>query len=295
MGALLISLIFCLTSSCDPPPDPDPQPTDQFESAPERFSIVPGIIDEASGLAPSRHFDGYLWTHQDSGRPNAVYLVSADGKSIREYTLPGTRNHDWEDIASGPGPEEDVHYLYVGDIGNNNAPLTATNTIYRVPEIAKPEDAFSPDDVDKITFSYPDGPRDAEALLLDPVTRDIFIISKESSATGIYRLAYPQSTTATITAEKVGTLPSALTVTSGAISTDGSEILIRTYFAAYYWSRKSGESIGAVLMRPASQQPSVALEPQGEAICFAADGKGFYTLSEKSNAPSVTLNFYKRK
>jgi hypothetical protein len=295
VGILLSALIFCVTCSCDPDPAPDPGSSDQFETTPERVAIAAGIIDEASGLAPSYSMNGSLWTNQDSGRPNSLYLISKDGKSIKEFNVPGTTNRDWEDVAIGPGPANGVNYLYIGDIGNNNSPISATGTIYRVPEINDINGSFNQSNVEKITFSYPDGPRDAEALLLDPVSKDIFIISKESTNTGIYRLAFPQSTSETIAAEKVGTVPSVSTVTSASVSRDGSEMILRTYLAAYNWKRTQGESVGQTLMKAATKQLLVALEPQGEGICFAADGNGFYTLSERSNAASVTLNYYKRK
>ncbi|MEO6287401.1 MAG: PE-PGRS family protein [Dyadobacter sp.] len=295
VGILLSTLIFCVTCSCDPDPKPDTGNSDQFETTPERVTIAPGIIDEASGLAPSYNMSGSLWTNQDSGRPHSLYLISKDGKSIKEFNVPGTTNRDWEDVAIGPGPANGVNYLYIGDIGNNNSPISSTGTIYRVPEITDINGAFNQSDVEKMTFSYPDGPRDAEALLLDPASKDIFIISKEGASTGIYRLAFPQSITETMVAEKVGSVPSVSTVTGASVSKDGSEIILRTYLAAYYWKRTLGESVGQTLMKAATKQLLVALEPQGEGICFAADGNGFYTLSERSNAASVSLNYYKRK
>jgi hypothetical protein len=290
---ILSAFVFCITCSCDP--DPVPGSSDQFESVPEKFAITPGLVDEASGIAPSGNFAGYLWANQDSGKPHALYLISKDGQSIKEYAIPGSQNHDWEDIAAGPGPENGVNYLYIGDIGNNNAPVTATNHIYRVPEIADPGGVFNQGKVEKITFSYPDGPRDAESLILDPTTKDIFIISKVAQGTGIYRLAFPQSTSEVITAEKVGEVPSVSIATAADISKDGSEIVIRTYLSVYYWRREAGETVGQALTRPAAKQLTVALEPQGEGICFDSEGKGFYTLSEKSTATGVSLNFYKRK
>ncbi|MCE6990946.1 PE-PGRS family protein [Dyadobacter sp. CY323] len=294
---VICSLVLCITCSCDPDPNPGPGNgnSDQFESTPQKFPITPGTIDEASGLAPSLNFPGYLWTNQDSGQPNSLYLVSKDGKTIKEYGIPGAQNNDWEDVAIGPGPENGVNYLYIADTGNNGSSASKVNVIYRVPEISDPNASFSQDRVEKITYKYPDGPRDAESLLLDPVTKDIFIVSKESSNTGIYRLAFPQSTGETITAEKLGTVPSVSTATGGSISKDGNEIAIRTYLSVYYWKRKTGETIGQTLTQPATRQLLVAIEPQGESICFDSEGSGFYTLSEKSNSTAVTLNFYKRK
>ncbi len=295
VGLILSSLVFCVTCSCG---DPEPSPggnglSDQFETTPERFPIATGIIDEASGLAASATMPGYLWTIQDSGQPSSLYLISKDGKSIKEYNVPGSNNRDWEEVAVGPGPENGVSYAYIADIGNNNQ-LTPTNTIYRIPEIKGADGSFTQSALQKITFSYPDGPRDAEALIVDPVTKDIFVLSKEAQ-TNIYRLPFPQSTAETMVAEKIGTVPGVATATAGSISKDGSEMVVRTYLAVYYWKRGNGESVGQTLVKSATKALIVALEPQGEAICFENESKGFYTLSEKGTVASVSLNYYKRK
>lgn len=295
VSLILSSLVFCITCSCDPDPEPGTGNSDQFETTPERFPVTPGLIDEASGLAASATMNGYLWTNQDSGQPNSLYLISRDGKTIQQYNVPGSTNHDWEEVAVGPGPDNGVSYIYIGDIGNNNAPVTPTNTIYRIPELTGTGMAFNQSLLQKITFSYPDGPRDAEGLVVDPVTKDIFVISKENSSTGIYRLPYPQSVAETIVAEKMGNVPGVTLATAGSISKDGSEIVIRTYLAVYYWKRTNGQTVGQTLTRSSDKLLTVALEPQGEAICFDNENTGFYTLSEKGNASGVTLNYYKRK
>jgi len=297
VGLVLSSLVFCVTCSCG---DPEPAPggnglSDQFETIPEQFPIATGIIDEASGLAASVTLPGYLWTIQDSGQPNSLYLIGKDGKAIKEYNVPGAHNHDWEEVTVGPGPDNGVSYAYIADIGNNNQPVTTTNVIYRIPEITGMDGSFSQNALQKITFSYPDGPRDAEALIVDPVTKDIFILSKETPNTNIYRLPFPQSTGEAVVAEKLGSVPGVVMATAGSISKDGSEIVVRTYLGVYYWKRSNGETVAQTLVKSANKTLTVALEPQGEAICFENESKGFYTLSEKGNAASVSLNFYKRK
>lgn len=297
MGLIFSSLVFCVTCSCG---DPEPAPggnglSDRFETTPEQAPIAVGQIDEASGLAASVNMPGYLWTVQDSGQPNALYLISKDGKSIKQYNVPGSTNHDWEEVAIGPGPDNGVSYLYIADTGNNNQPVTPTNTIYRIPEINGADGSFSQNALQKITFSYPDGPRDAEAIVVDPVMKDIFVLSKEMQGTNIYKLPFPQSVNDVTVAEKVGSVPGVVMATAASISKDGSEIAVRTYLAVFYWKRGNGESVGQTLVKSANQTLMVALEPQGEAICFENESKGFYTLSEKGNAASVSLNFYKRK
>ncbi|QRR03407.1 PE-PGRS family protein [Dyadobacter sandarakinus] len=293
IGLFFYLLVFCLTCACGPDPDPAVETPADFETKARKYPIQPGIVDEASGLAASKSMPGFLWTHQDSGAPPALYLISPDGKRIKTFNIPGAQNHDWEDVAMGPGPVQGVNYLYIGDTGNNNSPVTPTNTIYRVPEIVDSTAAFGI--ADKITFSYPDGLRDAEAVMVDPATRDILIISKESNTTGLYRLAYPQSTNGTIVAEKMGNVPDVAIATSADISPDGSEILVRTYIAVYYWKKKADESIAQTLLKPSVRQFLVELEPQGESVCFDQSAAGFYTLSEKGKSAGVSLNYYKRK
>ena len=293
---LIFIIISCFWTACgDSTVDPETGVSIDFETVPKSYPITPGIIDEASGLAPSFTMNGYLWTLQDSGQPNSLYLMTPDGKTIKEYNVPGSQNHDWEDLASGPGPVDGVNYLYIGEIGNNNPPMTVTNKIYRVQEITSASATFNQNNLETITFSYPDGPRDAETLLLDPITKDIFVVSKEADKAGIYRLPYPQSTSQTIMAEKVGNIPSVVFTTGGSVSFNGNEILIRGYFSAAYWTRKSGETIGQTLLKAPIKQIIIAPEPQGEAICFDRDAKGFYTLGEIGQATSVNLNYYSRK
>ncbi len=189
-----------------------------------------------------------------------------------------------------------VSYVYIGEIGNNvSAQNLAIRTVYRVPELTDLNANFEAEALERINYQYPDGPRDAETLLVDPLTRDIFIISKELEKAGIYRLPYPQSTTEPITAEFIGTIPELIIATGGDISEDGREILIRTYANVFYWRRGAGETIAQALSRKSAKSLPYELEPQGEAVCFGRDMKGYYTLSERRAVPNVTLNYFKRK
>lgn len=295
----IIPLLFVVTACLDKDPavvDPGTTKSSVFESVPLRVPIQPGQVDEASGLADSRTLPGYLWTHEDAGSDNRLFLLNYEGTSIRGYVLPGSINRDWEDIAVGGGPQDGVSYLYLGDIGNNDAnPGTTSHFIYRVPELTTLDGSFAASDIARITYRYPEGTPDAETLLLDPVTRDLFIISKELDKSQLYRLPYPQSTAGVITAELIGQVPAVLLATGGDISADGQEIVVRNYTNIFYWQRKPGETIGQTLMRQALKTLPYELEPQGEAVCFDRDMKGYFTLSERRTATSVTLNYYKRK
>jgi hypothetical protein len=295
----LLLILLSVTGCWDKDPvtiDPGGTRSDAFESVPLRVPVAPGQVDEASGLADSRTLPGYLWTHEDAGSDNRLFLLNHDGTLVGGYVLPGIINRDWEDIAVGGGPQEGVSYLYLGDIGNNDAnPGTTLHYIYRIPELTNREGSFQSSNIARITYRYSEGTPDAETLLFDSVTKDLFIISKELDKSRIYRLPYPHTTDGVATAELVGQVPAVLLATGGDISADGQEILVRTYTNIFYWKRKSGETIGQTLLRQASKTQPYELEPQGEAVCFDREMKGYFTLSERRTAPSVTLNYYKRK
>ena len=151
-----------------------------------------------------------------------------------------------------------------------------------------------------ITIRYPAGPSDAETLLVDPLTRDLYVITKRSTDVRVYRAAYPPSTTDVIVMEQTGTLslarvPGALAGGQGAVGGDiapsGLEVLLKTYTAVYYWRRASGDE--ALFANPPSTLPYLP-EPQGEAIAWAADGSGYFTLSEEPRSIPAMLYFYPR-
>lgn len=293
----LIFLFLCalLITCCQKPtpsPDPGAELSDVFSETPTANRITPeDELDEASGLVDSQKQPDLLWTHEDAGSADEIFLINRQGKIMGKIRTP-FYNYDWEDIAIGPGPQTNETYLYLGDIGDNSSNQDIKR-IYRFVEpsgISSTITAF-----DRLQFRYPDGPSDAETLLLDPLTRDLFIVTKWHTKARLYRLPYPQSTTEVITAQKVGEMTVGTDLTGGAVSTTGTELIVRGYTAIYYWKRKTEETVGEVLLRAPTKSLPYIFEPQGEAVCFDKDGKGYFTLSERRNVPSINLYFYPRQ
>ena len=238
-------------------------------------------INEASGIAFSGKNPGVLWVHNDSGDSARVFAMDIYGNHLGIYNLTGAGAADWEDMAVGPGPDAGESYLYLGDIGDNSA-LRSSVTVYRVPE---PEVSTSQSPVNvnlsgtvSITLAYPDGARDAETLMVDPETKDIYVVSKRETPSRVYRAPYPQSTTSTITMQFKTVLPWGW-ATGGDISPSGDEILIRGYLSASLWGRPSGTDLWDAFASGECPVPLVS-EPQGEAICFDSDADGYITTSE---------------
>ena len=299
--SLVLPLLFLFGSACAqslPTPTVD---SSKFAGPVERGALESAALNEVSGLAASIKNKGALWVHNDSGGEPKVYLIDTLGKTLGSYLLAGAKNRDWEDIAVGPGPKEGETYVYVGEIGDNDAKYPVKR-VYRFVEPTHTEvnavDTIQ--QVDQIQFVYPDGRRDAETLLLDPLTKDLYIISKRDQFSHIYQMAYPQDTSQTNTLEMVGHLSQEVQSilnqpTGGDIASDGREVLIKSYVQVYYWQRENAQTSIAQLLQTAPEILVYSPDPQGEAIGFAVNGSGYYTLIEQRGGTKPFLYLYKRK
>jgi hypothetical protein len=248
-------------------------------------------IDEASGLAFSRTMPGIIYTHNDSGGEPMIYMMDTLGKDKGAIKIEGVKNRDWEDVAVGPGDKKDISYVYIGEIGDNDGKYSDVK-IFRFPEPKHWRASFTVQP-EVLTLTYPDGPRDAETLLVDPVSTDIFILSKRDSTNILYKVPQSAFEQGEFEMERVMDLPITMSV-AGDISADGSQILIKTYFAVFYWKRERGESIPEALKKDPLILPYKP-EPQGEAIGFHPSGKSYFTVSETRFGIKPELYRYDKK
>jgi len=247
-------------------------------------------LEEASGLAASAMHPGFLWTVNDNGNPPEVYLIDQHARIRMVCKLPNVRNRDWEDIAIGAGTQVGKSYVYVGDIGDNDAQYDF-KLIYRFEEpVLSPDKEIVITNYDTLVLRVPDGNRDAETILIDPLTHDLFIVTKRENNVGLYRCRYPFAQD-TSTMEKVSTLH-LTSIVAGSISADGQEVLLKNYGKIFYWKKSDNESLPSLLAREPIEL-DYDREPQGEAITWAGDGSGFYTLSEKKGG-GASLLVYRR-
>jgi hypothetical protein len=274
---------------------------DCFEyGAPEAVGTVenPELV-EISGIAASRAQPGIFYVHNDSGDVARFFALNESGQTLGEYSLPGAMAIDWEDVAIGPGPGGTQH-LFVGDIGDNAARIGGTPRaeihVYRVPE---PVVSIGQDPVqeqlpgfDRLTLTYPDGPHDAETLMVDPLSAALVIVTKENDGlSSIFRAAADAPADTPITLELLGNLqfgtaqtPGSTLATSGDIAPSGNAVVLRTYGAVLLWERPGKIGLGEALAAPPHVLDPPA-ELQGEGIAFAADGLAWYTVGEGSAAP----------
>lgn len=185
---------------------------------------------------------------------------------------------------------DSVTWLFIGDIGDN-LEKRKVKRIYKLAEPLLDETSGIPV-ADTLFIRLSDEPRDTEALLADPITQNLYLVTKRESEVHVYELTYPFNAD-TLVAQPVLHLPMRH-VTAGDISPNGQEILIKSYDAIYYWKRAPGQSVPDALRQPGTEL-SYEREPMGESIAWAADGSGFYTLSENSKGERGRLYFYERR
>lgn len=246
-------------------------------------------IGEASGLVSGRLNPEILWVHNDSGDTARIFAIEPSGKRRGTFTITGADAVDWEDMAVAPGPMGES-WLYLGDIGDNQE-KRASIVVWKVREpLLGANPATVALEGEPLRLKYPDGAHNAEVLLVDPITRDLYIVTKrDDGLSGIYRL--PAGTPAgdeVHVLERVGelevggaALPGSPKLTAGDVRQDGSAVILRTYTNAFAWVRPEGPLHAAFVGQPCANP--VANEAQGETIAFTADGAAYFTISEGAN------------
>lgn len=309
--AFVISLLFiCLTSfGCSAVSSSDVgdgnKSNKNISASYEKSQVIGKIeskeITESSGIVESRCQENVFWTHNDSGDDALIFALNLKGEKLGTWEVSGSKNKDWEDIATIQDTRTGKCFLYIGDIGNNER-LKSEFTIYRVaePQISEKDDNSSkknPSETEKaeaIKFSYPDIRHDAETLLVHPQTGDIYVLTKSlSSASGVYKLAAAFSSDKTNTLEKIADLavpavPNGF-LTGGDISPDGKRVILCDYFAAYEIVLPETAKTFDEIWKQKPLTVALGEREQGEAVGYSKDGKSILATSEKKNSPLIQV------
>lgn len=239
------------------------------------------FIDESSGIAVSTLTKGVYFTHNDSGDAPRFFRFDQKGTVTGIFTLKGAKAMDWEDMDSAV--IRGKSYLYLGDIGDN-ASKRSSITIYRVLE---PTGASKELNCEAFEVVYPDGPRNAETLMVEPKSGFIQIVSKtEKGRSSIYRLELKKSQKPLVMT-KLGEfqLPAMFDAekltTGGSFSPDGRFVAIRGYTRAWEFEVKDPKTW--FTSKPNSIP--VPIVGQAEAIAYERDGKTIITTSEGVPCP----------
>ncbi|WP_285596105.1 hypothetical protein [Actinomycetospora sp. NBRC 106378] len=227
----------------------------------------------------------------DSGNATVVYTLRPDC-TVATARPVGVQGRDVEDLARGADGT-----LWLADIGDNDRERS-TVALVRVP-------TTGPGAV--VRLSYPDGPHDAEALLLPADGRPV-IVTKEGGGFGrVYSTEGPLPDAASepllLRADGEVRLPSSSTeggpvsflgrglITGGALSGDGRTAALRTYTDAWLFpvTGPTADDVVAALRGTPTQVPLPG-EPQGEALAFTADGALLSAGESPRGGPAARLH-----
>ncbi|MCK5796907.1 MAG: hypothetical protein KAI47_06985 [Deltaproteobacteria bacterium] len=257
--------------------------------------VTASALDETSGIVSSRAQADILWAHNDSGDKARFYAIDVHGRFMESFRLDGVTARDWEDVAIGKGPSPGQYYLYAADIGDNNR-VRSEIQIYRIaePHVGGGGGETLLTGAETYTLRYPDGPHNAETLLIDPRSGTIYLITKEEKTLQSQIFRVPVTTrvpapTKPLTLIEEGALQfhegllkavKSGVLTGGDVAPDGSAILLRTYGDVLWYAWPEGKNLAEALVNVAPCILPVAWEVQGESIAFAAKGGDYFTLSE---------------
>ncbi len=227
-------------------------------------------LTEISGLATSVRHPGVLWLHNDSsGGPRLFAVDAATCRTLATVRVRGSQARDYEAIAAGRD-DRGRAVLWLADIGDNQDSWSSVE-IVRVREPRTLRDRSVRSTI--FRFAYRDRPHNAEALLADPASPRLWVVTKQLAHGSLYRLPVPlrpdRLNVATRLREEGGL------VTDGAVAPDGSRYVLRDYFDATIYA---GLPPGRMLARI-----PLPAQAQGEAIAWSADGLSLLIASERDD------------
>ena len=256
-------------------------------------------INESSGLVASRSTSGAYWTHNDDGA--FIYALNSRGAPLGVFHVTGAQARDWEDISIGPGPERGKSYLYIGDIGDNDA-IRSEIVVYRVAEPALTTETVNltrgapgmTANAEAIRIRYPDGKFDAETLLVHPSTGNIYIITKVAVFRPVvYEAAAPFTPGQLITMKRLGEIrvPSLTggVLTGGSVSPDGRRVALCDYFQGFELVLPAKSTDFNDIWKQRMTVFDLGKRKQGETIAYRSDGKAVLATSEGKNAPLIQV------
>ncbi len=250
--------------------------------------VQTGELQEISGITTSHVNPGVVWLHND-GPTYRLFAIRTTGETVGVLEWPNAMV-DFEDVASGPGPEDGKDYLYIGDIGDNDGRRPQIR-VYRTvePVLAngdRPE--YLRAQMEDFRLTYPDGPHDAEALFIDPISRELLIATKEKKATMIYHVPLADLKPKQPIELKLLATLGVGSISGGDISRDGRWFVLRSEKEGWLWPREPQRDLMLTFSTTLPQAIPVRGKDQaknGEAISIDASSTGYYTISEGEYQP----------
>ena len=234
------------------------------------FTIKDARITESSGLAVDSAGTIY-WTVNDSGDRGVAYGLGLDGK------VQGTLNFRAQPVDVEAVAVHD-NRLYVGDIGDN----TGSRSFVRVFYFNNPRANGLTVSYHAYDFRYPDGPHNAETLLVNESGR-LFTVTKGQDG-AIYAGPKKPDRQGINKLKKVGSAPS--DVTDGTFLPGGDKIALLTYTTVTVLDASTYEVLASSPIPHQQQAESLTLSLDEQSLLVGSEGKKskVYTVPIPSQA-----------
>jgi hypothetical protein len=241
-------------------------------------------LAESSGMTASGAHENVMWVVEDSGEPPdelpVVRAFDPTGAEVASVTLSGWNNRDTEALSMGPR-----RTLWVADIGDNNAARESVVVHTFQEPVALANITLEPV---SYRLRYPEGPRDAEALMVDPVDGRVYVATKSVLGDGSLYVA-PASLVADETHDMtlVARVPS--WITDGSFTPDGERLVllralpsVTTKAILYDVARPGG---GAPIQLTQTGEIDLPNQRQSEMLTVTLDGQLLMVGSEGGDEP----------
>jgi len=292
----IAALLLCLSACANEAP-PSTESGNADDSVLLAGVLENASITEASGLARSILRDDRLWVINDGGSPATLYAIGYDGSDQGEVQLGDLFNVDWEDLSSFE--YEGKPRILIADVGDNLGIRSHVN-LYVIDEPQQGQMSASLSW--QISLRFPDGPRDVEAVAVDPAESVVYLLAKRTVPAELYSvpLKPEESAGGIVTATFLGLLDSLPQPTprdleraldelnwhwqpaAMAFSGDGTYAAVLTYRAVYLYSRPAGRS----WLETLQGTPEIfSLEGVKDAEAITIAGDNIFVTVEAINAP----------
>ena len=230
-------------------------------------------VGESSGIAKSRAYPGYFWTHNDSGGKSCLYALKVEDGEMKKgpvLNLKNAENRDWEDLSI-----DRFGHIYVSDTGNNSQEREILH-FYVIPE--QSTNGLGK----KYSFRYPDYKKpvkvdnfDCEALF--HFNDKLYLLTKhrDDAKTKLYRFNELVENVVMVP-EKLYTFDIGGQVTAADMSPSQKQLAVLTYDSIWLFKNFKDDRFfsGEVYFLPISAR-------QCEAMCFSSEDELIITNEQR--------------
>jgi hypothetical protein len=174
--------------------------------------------------------------------------------------------------------------LWIADTGDNDRERTDV-ALYSLPAFGRADQGTVRPT--RYPLDYPQGPRDVEALAVDPRTGAKFLLTKGLLGGEVYAL--PDELVADEPNEVTALDPSVPgVITDAAFATDSRHVVARDYGSAYVLDATTWQTVSSTRLPKVEQGETLAAEPDGRSYLAGSEGQDSPLIRVAIPTPSST-------